>query len=94
MHVERLPLNTEASIQAWIEKQGVDKAKFADTYKSFGVVSKVKRAVQLQNDFKIEGVPSLGVAGRFYTDGTLAGSMDRALQVTDSLLALVRQGRA
>jgi thiol:disulfide interchange protein DsbA len=94
VHVERLPLNTEASIQAWIEKQGVDKAKFADTYKSFGVASKVKRAVQLQNDFKIEGVPSLGVAGRFYTDGTLAGSMDRALQVTDSLLALVRQGRA
>ena len=94
VHVERLPLNTEVSIQAWIEKQGVDKAKFADTYKSFGVVSKVKRAVQLQNDFKIEGVPSLGVAGRFYTDGTLAGSMDRALQVTDSLLALVRQGRA
>ena len=94
VHVERLPLNTEASIQTWIEKQGVDKAKFGDTYKSFGVASKVKRAVQLQNDFKIEGVPSLGVAGRFYTDGTLAGSMDRALQVTDSLLALVRQGRA
>ena len=94
VHVERLPLNTEASIITWIEKQGVDKAKFADTYKSFGVASKVKRAVQLQNDFKIEGVPSLGVAGRFYTDGTLAGSMDRALQVTDSLLALVRQGRA
>ena len=94
VQVERLPLNTEASIQTRIEKQGFDKAKFADTYKSFGVASKVKRAVQLQNDFKIEGVPSLGVAGRFYTDGTLAGSMDRALQVTDSLLALVRQGRA
>jgi len=58
------------------------------------VASKVKRAVQLQNDFKIEGVPSLGVAGRFYIDGTLAGNMDRALQVADSLLAQVRQGRA
>lgn len=94
IHVERLALNTDASIQNWIEKQGVDKAKFADTAKSFGVASKVKRAVQLQNDFKIEGVPSLGVAGRFYIDGTLAGNMDRALQVADSLLAQVRQGRA
>lgn len=94
IHVERLTLNTDASIQNWIEKQGVDKAKFADTFKSFGVASKVKRAVQLQNEFKIEGVPSLGVAGRFYIDGTLAGSMDRALQVADSLLAQVRQGRA
>jgi thiol:disulfide interchange protein DsbA len=58
------------------------------------VASKLKRAVQLQNDFKIEGVPSLGVAGRFYIDGSLAGNMDRALQVADSLLAQVRQGRA
>jgi len=94
IHVERLTLNTDASILAWVEKQGVDKNKFADTAKSFGVASKLKRAVQLQNDFKIEGVPSLGVAGKFYIDGTLAGSMDRALQVTESLLALVRQGRA
>ncbi len=94
IHGERLTLNTDASILNWIEKQGVDKTKFADTAKSFGVASKLKRAVQLQNDFKIEGVPSLGVAGKYYIDGTSAGSMDRALQVTDSLLALVRQGRA
>jgi thiol:disulfide interchange protein DsbA len=53
VHVERLPLSTDAGIQTWIEKQGVDKTKFADTFKSFGVASKVKRAVQLQNDFKI-----------------------------------------
>jgi len=94
IHGERLPLNTDASILAWIEKQGVDKTKFADTAKSFGVASKLKRAVQLQNDFKIEGVPSLGVAGKYYIDGTSAGNMERALQVTDSLLAQVRQGRA
>jgi len=94
VHVERLPLNTDASIQTWIEKQGIDKTKFADTFKSFGVASKLKRAVQLQNDFKIEGVPSLGVAGKFYIDGTLAGTMERALQVAESLLTQVRQGRA
>jgi thiol:disulfide interchange protein DsbA len=94
VHVDRLPLNTDASIQTWIEKQGIDKTKFADTFKSFGVASKLKRAVQLQNDFKIEGVPSLGVAGKFYIDGTLAGTMERALQVAESLLTQVRQGRA
>ncbi len=94
VHVERLALNTDASIVAWIEKQGVDKNKFADIAKSFGVASKVKRAVQLQNDFKIEGVPSLGIAGKYYTDGSLAGSMERALAVTESLLTQVRQGRA
>lgn len=93
IHVERLPLNSEALIQAWIEKQGVDGKKFADTYKSFGVAGKVKRAVQLQNEFRVEGVPSLGIAGRFYTDGSLAGNMERALKVAESLLMQSRTSR-
>ena len=93
VHVDKQPLNTDASIQAWAEKQGVDKTKFAETYKSFGMASKLRRAVQLQNDFKVEGVPSLGIAGRFYTDGSMAGSMERALQVTEALLAQVRQAK-
>jgi len=90
VHVERLGLNTDALIQAWIDKQGVDGKKFAETYKSFGVAGKVKRAVQLQNDYRVEGVPSLGIAGRYYTDGTLAGSMERALKVAESLIARAR----
>ena len=94
VHVEKLPLNSDASVLAWAEKQGVDKVKFNEIYKSFGVASKLKRAVQLQNDFKVEGVPSLGVAGRYYVDGTLAGSMDRALKVTESLIALSRSAPA
>ncbi len=93
IHGEKLMLNSDAAVLAWAEKQGIDKVKFAETYKSFGVATKAKRAVQLQNDFKIEGVPSLGVAGRFYIDGTLAGSMPRALQVADALIAQTRQGR-
>lgn len=93
IHVEKLSLNTDASVLAWAEKQGVDKAKFTETFKSFGVASKLKRAVQLQNEFKVEGVPSLGVAGRYYIDGTLAGSMDRALKVAESLINQTRQGK-
>ena len=90
VHVERLPLNTDALIQAWVEKQGVDGNKFAQTVKSFGVAGKVKRAVQLQNDFRVEGVPSLGIAGRYYTDGSMAGSMEQALKVAESLIARSR----
>jgi thiol:disulfide interchange protein DsbA len=93
IHGEKLMLNSDAAVLAWAEKQGIDKAKFEQAYKSFGVATKAKRAVQLQNDFKIEGVPSLGVAGRFYIDGTLAGSMPLALQVADALIAQSRQNR-
>jgi thiol:disulfide interchange protein DsbA len=90
IHAEKQALNTEVAIADWVAKQGVDKAKFLETYKSFGVASKLKRAVQLQNDFKVEGVPSFGVAGRYYTDGSIAGSMERALKVVESLIAQSR----
>ena len=42
--------------------------------------------------YKVEGVPSLGVAGRFYTDGTLAKSLDRALTIVEFLAAQIRSG--
>lgn len=93
IHGEKLLLNTDAAVLGWIEKQGIDKAKFSEIYKSFGVATKIKRAVQLQNDFKIEGVPSLGVAGRYYIDGSSAGSMERALKVADALIAQSRNTR-
>ena len=92
IHVERVPLGKDDQIIEWAVKQGVDKKKFTDAFNSFAVVTQARRASQLQDAYKIEGVPALGVAGRYYVDGTLAGSMDRALQVTDFLLAGLRKG--
>lgn len=62
-------------------------------YQSFGVSTKARRAEQLQQAYEVEGVPALGVAGRFYTDGEMAGSMPRAMQVVDALIARLRQAR-
>lgn len=85
IHAERINLNTQEGIVAWAVKQGIDQKKFVDAYTSFAVNTKVTKAKQLVNAYKIDGVPSLGVAGRFYTDGTLAKSMTRALQVVEQL---------
>ncbi len=93
IHVEKLKLDKGEAIVEWIAKQGVDKAKFLEQYNSFAVVTKANKSTQLQNAYKVEGVPSLGVAGRYYTDGTLAKSMERALQVVDSLVADIRAGQ-
>ena len=93
IHVDKLVIDKEAAIVAWAEKNGLDKAKFAELYNSFSVQTKARRATQLQDAYKVQGVPAIGVAGRYYTDGTLAGNMDRALQVTDSLVAELRKGK-
>jgi len=90
IHVERNPLTTAAAIFEWAAKQGVDRTAFETTFNSFGVVGKAKRAAQLQEAYQVEGVPALGVAGRFYVDGGLAGSMNRALQVVDHLVKQIR----
>lgn len=93
IHVDRQALQSDAAIMEWANKQGLDMGRFAEVFKSFGVASKARRAVQLQDAYRVEGVPSLGIAGRYYTDGTLAGTMPRVLQVTDYLIGQTRQGR-
>ncbi|RYX95597.1 MAG: thiol:disulfide interchange protein DsbA/DsbL [Comamonadaceae bacterium] len=93
IHVERQKIDTQDTIANWVEKQGIDKAKFLELYNSFSIQTKARRASQLQEAFKVQGVPALGIAGRFYTDGSQAGNMDKALVVTDYLLAEVRKGR-
>ncbi|WP_427914003.1 thiol:disulfide interchange protein DsbA/DsbL [Ramlibacter sp. MMS24-I3-19] len=93
IHGERQALNKEDQILAWAEKNGFDKAKFKDTYNSFSVQTKARKATQLQEAYQVEGVPALCVGGRWYTDGSLAGNMGRALQVTEFLIAEARKSR-
>ena len=93
IHTERQQLNTAPALAAWADKNGLPEKKFMETFNSFGVASKARRATQLQEAFKVQGVPALGVAGRFYTDGSLTQTMDRALQVAEYLLGEVRRGR-
>ena len=93
IHQQRLNLTGDAGILAWVEKQpGLDAKKFAELFKSFSVVGKAKRAVQLTSDYQVAGVPAIGVAGRWYVDGDTAGSLERALQVTDSLIGQAHKG--
>ena len=87
IHVERNKLAKDEDIFNWVAKQGVDVNKFKEAYNSFNVSSQVRKAAQLQQAYDVEGVPSMGVAGRFYTDGPRAGSMVNVLNVVDHLVA-------
>ena len=87
IHVERQKLDKDSLVIDWAIKQGLDKAKFVETYNSFSVATKVRKAAQLQEAYKVAGVPAMGVAGRFYTDGTQAQSMERGLTVVDYLVS-------
>ncbi len=73
IHSDRKMLDTDAAITDFIVAQGVDKAKFLDVYNSFGVQTKAKRAAQLQEAYKIDGVPTLAIDGRYMTSPSIVG---------------------
>lgn len=92
IHGERQRLDKPADIQAFMVKNGVDGAKFMENFNSFSTQTKVRQATKLAADYKIDGVPALGVHGRYFTSGTLAGSPQASLAVTEYLIGLARKG--
>jgi thiol:disulfide interchange protein DsbA len=91
IHVQRKRLDKEADLAAFVTEAGGDGAKFVEAYKSFGVATKVRQGKQLAEGYKIDGVPALGIHGRWFTAGSLAGSHERALQVADQLIVRARK---
>ncbi len=92
IHVERQKLDQLPDIVAFMTKNGLDGKAFTDAYNSFGVQSKVQQAKTLTEGYKVDGVPALGIGGRFFTSTSLAGTPEAALSVTDFLIQRVRRG--
>ena len=92
MHVQKMRLDKEADIVALVTANGVDAAKFTDTFKSFTVQTKVRQARQLAEAYKIDGVPTIGIQGRYFTSPSLTGGAERALAVADFLIERSRGG--
>jgi protein dithiol oxidoreductase (disulfide-forming) len=90
IHLQQRRLGTENDVLAWLKEQGVDMARYADVAKSFSVSTKANRARSLTEAYKIDGVPALGIHGRFYTSGALAGGHAQALAVADALIQRAR----
>jgi thiol:disulfide interchange protein DsbA len=94
VHKEHLDLTRLPGMVDWAARQGIDPAKFTDTFNSFAIAAKARRAAEIQNAYGLEGVPAFGVAGRWYTDPTLAGGNNsRFIQVAEFLLGEARKSR-
>ncbi|HEY7237604.1 MAG TPA: thiol:disulfide interchange protein DsbA/DsbL [Burkholderiales bacterium] len=91
IHKSNLRTDNEAALSEWLQKQGVDPKKFMDTMKSFGVQSKLKRAAQQTVAYKIDGTPSMAVAGRYTVSAEQGRTQQGMLQSVDALIALARK---
>ena len=87
---QKRPLTTEEGVRSWVEKAGVDAKAFMDTYKSFGLQASVQRAEQLAAAYKVQGVPTMAVGGRYITSASISGSHENTLKVVDELIVKAR----
>jgi len=87
----RLRVADEAALTEWLSKQGVDTKKFAAAYRSFSVEGKLKRAAQLTQAYKIDGVPAMAVDGKYVVVTDKIKSFEHLLEVTDYLIEKSRK---
>ena len=91
IHEEHAPLFDEAAITDWVGKHGVDVTKFKTAFESFGVNNKVNQAEEMVEAYKVEGVPTLTVDGKFLV---LGDSFQQILTNADGVIAMDRQQKA
>lgn len=102
MHVDRLRLNSDEQVFDWIAKNGIDRARFIDTYRSFGIQQRLRRADAMMDAYHVDRWPVVVIDGRWLTSPSHAGEhapearteaqqQQAALQVMDYLVAKARQ---
>jgi thiol:disulfide interchange protein DsbA len=93
VHVSGLPLYQDKAFFDWAASKGLDRAKVVDTYSSFGIDSKMKRAAVLTQEYNVQAVPTLVVDGKFVTSSDRVGGHAGAPAALDALIAKARSER-
>lgn len=91
MHKENKRLMTENEIADWVASQGVDRNTFLAAYRSFAVISKARAARQMADAYRIDGVPTIVMQGRYVTSPSIAGTKAKSIVVMDFLEEKIRK---
>jgi len=94
IHVQRLPMRDLASVRKlYGDVAGVKPDAFDQASSSFMVDSRLRRAETLAKTYQLTSVPTLVVGGKYVTNATMAGGMDKMMAVVSFLSEKVRQER-
>ena len=86
IHEHGKPTDDKASLAAFFERHGVDRAEFEKTYDSFAVESLVRKSVVMQKRYGVTGTPSVVVNGKYRVSGQRAGSHESVIAVVAELV--------
>jgi len=88
IHTQGIDLNDPEVFFNWAAGKGVDRNQLKAAYNSFGVNSKVMRAKQMTQAYKLTGVPAFAVNGKFTTSAYMTGSHAKLFEALDGLIAM------
>ena len=88
IHVAHTELYDLDTIGAFVASNGVNRSKFASTYQSFTVNSKIVRAKQMIRSYAIEGTPTLVVDGKYKITGLQPAD---TIRVLNEVIAMARK---
>lgn len=92
-HFDDVRLNEENVMLDWVERNGIDRKKFAEIYGSAEVRAKVAHARDMVKNYAIQGVPAIVVDGKYLSSARLAGGTKELVQLIDELVRRARSER-
>ena len=90
-HKDNKNLANKRIREEWLGQNGIDVKRYNEVEKSFSVASKMQRARQLTQNYKVDGVPRIYVNGKYYTAAEFAGGNNRIFAVVDQLVEMARK---
>ncbi|MBA1288123.1 thiol:disulfide interchange protein DsbA/DsbL [Pseudomonas japonica] len=93
IHKEHKMFKTPEEMADFVATQGVDKAKFLETYNSFAVKGMVAKYKKLAVDYGVTGVPTMIVNGKYRFDLGSSGGPEETLKVADTLIEKERAAK-
>jgi protein dithiol oxidoreductase (disulfide-forming) len=97
IHEQKTRLQDTKVLFDWVASKGVDRQKFIDTYNSFAVQGRAKRAMEITRSYDIPGTPAIVIQGRYLTAPSMVLKSDKSIdyeryfQVLDQVIALARK---
>lgn len=86
IHVQHKELDSKQALAAFFQQTAnVPEDQFNAAFESFSVNMKLERAKALARRYRLSGVPTVIINGKYRTDAVMTQSYEKLIQVTDTL---------
>ena len=86
IHRQKLRFSNQQDFVTWLTLVGVEEEKANEVYESFSVQVNLNKAKANTYKYRIQGVPSFIVNGKYLVDSSHAGSQEKIIEEVDYLI--------